>query len=264
MFNLDLQAISFDSSLIFIVGLLTMCGAAFFGKITLGRKFKHDAAGDDELKIVLGATLSLFGLLIGFILSIAISGYNNRINAEENEAMTIGSAFQRTALLDDVNQQYTEDVLQEYLTARIGFFKAENDTQRQAFRAQSIEIQTKLWLHVSGLAKAKPNILYNSVLDSLTNLYTAQQQTIASWRFNVPAAAWVLLIFFAVCSNYFIGYNIRGISGKNFLVLTVPFLTNIALFMIAEIDIPGEGIIHVTPVNLEDLRLIVARGGLAP
>lgn len=263
MLQFDIYAISFGSAMMFLSTLLLLCASAFFGKFILGRRFKHDAAGDDELKIVLGATLSLFGLLIGFILSFAISGYNTRISAEENEAMAIGSAFQRTTLLSDEQQDYSERLLNEYLNARIGFFKADNDLERQAFRQLSINIQTQLWFYVSEIAKAQPSVLYNSVLDSLSNLYGAQQQTIASWRYNVPGAAWILLIFFAICSNYFIGYNIRGISGKNFLVLTVPFLTTLALFMIAEIDVPGEGIIHAQPVNLEYLKMIVAQGALA-
>jgi hypothetical protein len=41
-------------------------------------------------------------------------------------------------------------------------------------------------------------------------------------------------------------------------MLVLPFLTTLALFMIAEIDIPGEGIIHVTPDDLEALKIAVA------
>ena len=34
------------------------------------------------------------------------------------------------------------------------------------------------------------------------------------------------------------------------MILILPLLTTMALFMIAEIDIPGEGVIHVVPDNL--------------
>ena len=51
-----------------------------------------------------------------------------------------------------------------------------------------------------------------------------------------------------------IGYNIRGLRGSNIMILILPLLTTMALFMIAEIDIPGEGVIHVVPDNLVNLR----------
>ena len=38
------------------------------------------------------------------------------------------------------------------------------------------------------------------------------------------------------------------------MILILPLLTTMALFMIAEIDIPGEGVIHVVPDNLVNLR----------
>lgn len=79
-----------DFACIFFLGLSF---SALLGKFTWGRKFEHDAVTEDEIKIVLGATLSLFGLLIGFILSFAIGGYNARVAAEENEAIAIGNAF---------------------------------------------------------------------------------------------------------------------------------------------------------------------------
>ena len=34
--------------------------------------------------------------------------------------------------------------------------------------------------------------------------------------------------------------------------------------MISEIDIPGKGMIHVTPHNLEAVKVTIGEGGLAP
>ncbi|MCW2255177.1 hypothetical protein M2263_001268 [Providencia alcalifaciens] len=83
----------------------------------------------------------------------------------------------------------------------------------------------------------------------------------ASWRHQITNEAWFLLIFFAISANMLIGFNIRGTKGKNWLILILPSLTTLALFMIAEIDIPGEGVIHVTPNDLISLQEYLFKGG---
>lgn len=101
-----------------------------------------------------------------------------------------------------------------------------------------------------------------SVLSAFSDLYLSQQKTMASWRHQIPNATWFLLIFFAICSNTLNGYNIRGTKGKNGLILILPSLTTLALFMIAEIDVPGEGMIHVTPDDLILLQEFLFRDGV--
>ncbi|OBY37158.1 hypothetical protein PR729_09025 [Providencia rettgeri] len=51
-------------------------------------------------------------------------------------------------------------------------------------------------------------------------------------------------------------------KGKNWLILILPSLTTLALFMIAEIDVPGEGMIHVTPDDLICYRSFYLELGL--
>ena len=41
-------------------------------------------------------------------------------------------------------------------------------------------------------------------------------------------------------------------------------VTALALFMIAEIDVPGKGFIHVSPDNLTAVRTTISNGGLMP
>ena len=108
-----LNSIDVYSWCLLISLLLGLCLAAFAGKITWGAKTGRNVDFDDELKVVLGGTLSMLGLLIGFILSFAISGLNTRVVAEENEAIAIGNAFQRTTLLSESQQQKAEIMLQD-------------------------------------------------------------------------------------------------------------------------------------------------------
>ena len=53
-----------------------------------------------------------------------------------------------------------------------------------------------------------------------------------------------------------------GSRGGNTLVCVMPIFTALALFMIAEIDVPGKGIIQVVPDNLRALIVTLEHGGL--
>ena len=237
--------------------------SSWVGSVIGRQQRKQNPAKDEGIKIVLGATLSLFGLLIGFLLSFAISGYNTRVSAEEHEAMALANAFQRTTLLPTTEAQaQAEAILDKYLASRVAFYQAPSDAERAALRMQSIQLQTKMWNFVSGVAKQAPNPVSMSLVEACNQLYISQQQTMASWRNQIPLAAWLILIVFGVCSNFLIGYHMR--AGSQAWLLVVPFVTALALFMISEIDVPGKGVIHVTPQNLEALQVTLSKGGLTP
>lgn len=256
------RAVDFYSWVLLFCIFAGLSLAAFLGKFTWGRRVKRDALAEDELKIVLGATLSLFGLLIGFILSFAIGGYNTRVAAEENEAIAVGNAFQRTTLLKEGHQEQAQKILLEYLNLRTQFFGTASDQERAQIRLESIRIQTRMWNLISNIAKAHPDPIIATALNACNDLYTAQQKTMASWRHQIPGAAWFILIVFGVCSNFLIGYNVRGSRDRNALIFIIPAVTALALFMIAEIDVPGKGIIQVSPDNLQALRVTLSSGGL--
>lgn len=263
MFNISelINDSPIDSILLFVITFILLVISAYVGKYIFKRKSAHEEATDDEAKIILGAILSLLGLLIGFVLSISINGYNNRQQTEENEAIAIGTAYQRAQLLSTDDRGKASQLIQQYLEARIEFFKSGISDENNQWRMTSLEKQSQLWEIAVKEASQTPNPIVASVLSAFSDLYLSQQKTMVSWRHQIPNATWFLLIFFAICSNILIGYNIRGTKGKNWLILILPSLTTLALFMIAEIDVPGEGMIHVTPDDLILLQEFLFRDG---
>jgi len=249
-----LDELPVNSAYIFWGIFFILSCSAYAGKYIL--KNHRIKFNDDQAKIVLGAILSLLGLLIGFVLSISIGGYNDRQKTEENEMVVIGTALQRTQILAPSQQKEAEKLLHEYLDARIEFFKAKSPEENKNWRIISIEKQNELWDIAVIEASKTPNPVTASVLTAYNDLYISQEKTTVSWRYQIPTIVWGLLIFFAVVSNFLIGYNARKEQGMNLLILILPFLITSALFIIAEIDIPGKGVIHVTPDDLLSLKEI--------
>ena len=192
----DISNISIVKSLSSFLSLLTMLViSSYIGKF-ISFNLKDNNNSHDDIKIILGASLSLLGLLIGFVLSISINGYNQRQLMEENEAIAIGNAYQRIQLLDKEDQDKTVGVLNQYLEARIFFFTTGISDKNFHWKNRSLEKQSTLWSIGVNTANKSPTPVTLSILAALSDLYTSQQKTMASWRHQIPNAAWLLLLFF--------------------------------------------------------------------
>jgi hypothetical protein len=81
----------------------------------------------------------------------------------------------------------------------------------------------------------------------------AQGYTQAAWWNRIPPAAWLLMIIIAVCSNILIGYGAHRTKARRLLLFVLPLVVSISFFLIADIDSPRGGVIHVLPQNLKSL-----------
>lgn len=252
------ELIATHSALLFVVLFFLMIGSSLLGKHIVPRHKRGEAIADDETKIVLGALLSLLFLLMGFILSIAIGGYNDRSETEVQESIAIAAALQHSALLSESAQSQASSILNHYLDTRIAFFESSTRIYSDALQRESMGLQKQLWNLAVEENKSRNINGIGSVFNAYTALYDTQFRTASSWRDQIPSAAWILLIIFSIAANYLIGYNARGMTGRYLLIVMLPLLTTLALFMIAEIDVPGEGVIFVRPDDLILLKTTIA------
>jgi hypothetical protein len=66
-------------------------------------------------------------------------------------------------------------------------------------------------------------------------------------------AAWVLMAAIAIGCNLLVGYGARTVGPKSGLPLILPLMVSTAFLLIADIDSPRHGFIHVVPDNLISL-----------
>ena len=57
----------------------------------------------------------------------------------------------------------------------------------------------------------------------------------------------------AICCNLLVGYGARTSKSHPLLLLVLPLVVSIAFLLIADIDSPRRGLIHVAPQNLLSL-----------
>jgi hypothetical protein len=238
--------------LVFTLSFVVMCFSAWIG--VSFRKGRLLEEGDrHDLDVILAATLTLLGLIIGFSFSMAISRYDQRKTYEEAEANAIGTEYVRADLLPATEAARVRALLMNYLDQRILFYKTRDADERRQIGVVTAQLQTDLWSAVEVPAVAQPTPVLSLAVSGMNDVLNSQGYTQAAWWYRIPPAAWFLMAVVAICANMLVGYGARRARARAIPLLVLPFILGMAFFAISDIDSPRRGIIRVQPQNLISL-----------
>ena len=204
-----------------------------------------------DFGVVLGATLTLLGLLVGFSFSMAIGSYDQRRSYEQAEASAISTEFMRADLLPPQDAARVRDLLKEYVGVRVLFYTARGQKNMAKVNADTDAMQDQLWSTVRSAVAKDPNPVTALVISGVGDVSNAQGNSRAAWLNRIPFSAWALMFLIAVCCNLLIGYGAHHKSPRIFLI--GPVTLSIAFFLISDLDSTVAGTISVSPRNLMSL-----------
>jgi hypothetical protein len=239
--------------LAFAVSFFILWLSARMGASILRRQRKLDDDLREDLGVIVAATLTLLGLIIGFSFSMAISRYDQRKNYEEAEANAIGTEYVRADLLPAADAAKVRALLKSYLDQRVLFYTARDDQQIREINSRTARLQTELWSSVVAPAAVQPTPMVALAVSGMNDVLNSQGYTQAAWWNRIPIAAWVLMGTIAICCNVLVGYGARNVKARGVLLLVLPLVLSIAFLLIADIDSPRGGLIRVIPQNLASL-----------
>jgi hypothetical protein len=172
------------------------------------RKNLQDSDRED-VGVILTATLTLLGLIIGFSFSMAVTRYDQRKNYEEEEANAIGTEYLRVGLLPASDAMKVRGLLRKYLDQRISSYLTRDTSRLEQISAATDQLQADLWSAVQASAAAQPTPVVALAVSGMNDVLNSQGYAqAASWN-RIPMAAWGLLGAIAICSNVLIGYYAR-------------------------------------------------------
>jgi hypothetical protein len=228
-----------------VLWLSTQIGSSFLKR--------HRALAEDvreDFGLIVSATLTLLGLIIGFSFSMAISRYDQRKNYEGEEANAIGTEYIRADLLPAADAARVRGLLRNYVDQRIMFYKTRDQQKLRQIIAATSRLQSELWSAVQTPATAQPTAVITLAVSGMNDVLNSQGYTQAAWWNRIPLAAWGLMAAIAICCNLLVGYGARHAETEGILLLVLPLVVSIAFFLIADIDSPRGGVIRVQPQNL--------------
>jgi hypothetical protein len=239
--------------LVFVLTVVVLWLSARIGVFIAVKRRKLEEDIREDLGVVLTASLTLLGLIIGFSFSMAVSRYDQRKNYEEAEANAIGTEYARADLLPAADAAKVRALLRDYTQQRILFYTTRYAEQVRQIDVRTARLQTELWTAVAVPAVARPEPVIALAVSGMNDVLNSQGYTQAAWWNRIPVAAWSLMAGIAVCCNLLFGYGSRNANAEGTLRLIFPFIVAIAFLLIADIDSPRGGLIRVNPQNLSSL-----------
>jgi hypothetical protein len=206
--------------LVFAVSLLVMWLAARMGSSILRKRRGLAEEAREDFGVVLAATLTLLGLIIGFSFSMAIVRYDERKNLEEAEANAIGTELVRAGLLPAADAAKVRALLRKYLDLRVTFYQTRDQAQLGEVNTRTAQLQNDLWSAVEAPALAQPNPVIALAVAGMNDVLNSQGYTQAAWWNRIPHAAWGLMALIAICCNVLVGYGARNTKGGGILLLS--------------------------------------------
>jgi hypothetical protein len=237
----------------FALSTIFLWVAALLGTVLRNGRWRIPEEEREDFGLVVTASLTLLGLIIGFTFSMAMTRYDQRKNYEESEANAISTEYVRADLLPPAEAQKVRSLLRTYTEQRLLFYRSAEGKELRLINARTTQIQNELWAAIRAQATEKPTPIMGLAVAGMNDVLNSQGYTQAAWWNRVPTAAWFLMVAIAICCNLLIGYWSRQARPRTFRFLIFAVIVSIAFLLIADIESPRGGLIRVNPQNLQSL-----------
>jgi hypothetical protein len=171
--------------LVLAIVFLVLWLSARIGSSFLRRQRNLEEEVRENFGVILAATLTLLGLIIGFSFSMAISRYDQRKIYEEAEANAISTEYIRADLMP-VDGAKVRALLRNYLDQRILFYKVRDEQQLRKISNDTSELQSELWSTVKNQPAAQPTGVFALVISGMNDVLNSQGYTQAAWWNRIP------------------------------------------------------------------------------
>ncbi len=235
---------------VFLSSLLLLWLATLAGSFFRNRQAKLNEEDRADLGVIVAASLTLLALIVGFSFSMSTDRYDQRKHYEAEEANAIGTEYVRADLLPAVQADEVHSLLKDYLDHRLVFYQTRDSDKLRTNDVSTAELQAMMWAACAAAASEHPSALTALAASGMSDVLNSQSYALAAWRNTIPPAAWVMMEPIAVCCSVLIGYTLRAahVRGVEFFIL--PLLISVSFFLIADIDSPLRGVIHISAENL--------------
>lgn len=205
---------------------------------------------------MVGATLGLLAFMLAFTFGLAGTRFEARRQLVQSEANAISTTYLRADLLPEPMHTDSHALLKEYVDTRLA---GTNPAKIAESISKSEEIQRRLWAQaVLAVQKEKSVItsLFSQSVNQLIELHS--QRVTAGLRSRIPAAIWIGLYLVLILAMAAVGYQ-EGMASKrrSIAVITVVCGFSIVMFLIADLDRPGQGYLQVNQEAMMDVKKVM-------
>ena len=238
-------------------GLGLVLGIVLAFVLDLGRKvavrYKLELVPQrkEQMGTIRDGLFILVSLLLGFTLTLAASRFAERRSLVVDEAISIGTTFLRASTLPQPYRDHSKQLLREYVDARLDLTEVNTARFSEAAKRSKL-IQEELWLDAATVAQTDRSAVTAVYVNSLNETIDLHEKRIAAFEYRVPPPIWLLIISVSLIAVFTRGSTL---TSRFWLTLVlIPTTIAIVIALIADLDTPSRGLIHLDQSAMERLR----------
>jgi hypothetical protein len=240
--------------------LLLLMGAsrevAAWARRREGRVARAEGGASDE-GYILTSVLGLLALLVAFSFGMALSSYEARRQLVVTEANAIGTAYLRTAVLDD--PAALRRLMLHYAQARLEY--GEFGVDAQAAEREADQLWPQVWAEaVRQIAPHRDTPLAGFVLAPLGQAFDAATERKAELQERMPLVVLFTLSVYFIAAAAVLGYASERAEARHRIASFAVFGPfTLTLGVIFDLDRPGGGLIHLPQGAMVDTVAMMRR-----
>lgn len=204
--------------------------------LELGRRFRLGRKGAVQSNAVESAIFALFGLLLAFTFSGAVTRYDAHRQLVTEEVNDIGTAYLRLDLLPVQTQPPLRQLFRDYTTSRLHLFNAVHEE----VSPETQRLQREIWRQSVAAASA-PGASADAtklLLPALNNMIdiTATRQN--AFAMHPPEVVFFLLFAFSLGCAFLAGYGMTATPRNWLYIVALAAAVTLTIYATLEIEFP--------------------------
>lgn len=200
-----------------------------------------------------GAVFALFGLLLAFTFSGAVTRYDAHRELVFEERNDIETAYLRLDLLPSQDQPPQRQLFRDYVDSRLHLYNSGSGEASQATELLQREIWQKSVVSVAAPG-ANPDAgkLLLPALNAMFDITATRQ---AAFHMHPPAVIFLLLFILSGGSAFLAGYGMTAATRSWLYTVAFAFAVTLTIYATLEIEYPSQGLIRLTKTDQVLLQL---------
>lgn len=211
--------------------------------------------------------MSLLGIMLAFSFSVSSSRYEERRALLNQESLSIGTAYFRVGLLNDITlRNNLRSLLKNYLDAKIRFYNQyqnrSTEQEKKSLENELINLQIAIWAKSARVGKQSPNVNTSLIIQSLNQIIDVSDSITSALKNRAPATIMYILIFIAIVTFFTTGfYHAFANDMKLKFSISIILIVCSILMLIIDLDRPLTGIVNMDTSGLDLLKSSLERYG---
>jgi hypothetical protein len=215
--------------------------------LEVGRRLRRQRAEAIVSSAIEGAIFGLFGLLLAFTFSEAVSRFDTHRQLSTQEANDIGTAYLRLDLLPSQAQPELRQLFRDYTTSRLHLY----DEVGAEISPETLQLQKAIWQKAEIAATsdgAKPDAakLLLPAINDLIDITSTRQN---AFNMHPPEVVFWLLFAFSGGAALMAGYSMKPGPREWVYSIALALAVTLTVFTILDVEYPRRGLIRLRDLD---------------